>query len=316
MSNKKFKCTVCGYVHEGDSAPSTCPVCAAPASAFVEQTPEGGKKSKLDKNSNLYIMMYASVMVILVAAVLTFASLSLAGRQAENVRIEKMGDILRSIGEGADADTVADKAAYITEEYNKYIVESYAVNVAGDRIDDVDAFKLLTNLKAEYDKAPADRLLPVFVSKNAEGTISYIIPVWGKGLWGPIWGYVALADNWDTINGVVFDHKSETPGLGAEIATANFQAQFKGKQILKDGKVVAIVLQKGGAADDDPYAVDALSGGTLTSHGLQNMLKDCLSDYDAYIRKQISATDDASSQIATTVPAADVAVTDSLTNNQ
>ena len=117
--------------------------------------------NKMNKNNNLYIIAYASIMVILVAAVLTFASLSLAGRQNENVRIEKMSDILRSIGEGAEADKAADKAKYITEEYNKYIVESYAVNVAGDRIDSVDAFKLLTNLKAEYDKAPGDRLLPV-----------------------------------------------------------------------------------------------------------------------------------------------------------
>ena len=312
MSNKKFKCTVCGYVHEGDSAPATCPVCGAPASKFEQEKPQG---AKMNKNSNLYIIAYASIMVILVAAVLTYASLSLAGRQNENVRIEKMSDILRSIGEGTEADKAPDKAKYITEEYNKYITDSYAINVAGDRIDSVDAFKLLTNLKAEYDKAPADRLLPVFVSKNAEGVVSYIIPVWGKGLWGPIWGYVALASDWDTINGVVFDHKSETPGLGAEIATAHFQAQFKGKKILKDGKVVAIIVQKGGAADDDPYGVDALSGGTLTSHGLQNMLKDCLSDYDAYIEKQLAAglTTD-SVQPAETVAAADS--TDSLTNNQ
>ena len=313
MSNKKFKCPVCGYVHEGDSAPAVCPVCGAPASQFEQEKPQGG--GKMNKNSNLYIISYAAIMVILVAAVLTYASLSLAGRQNENVRIEKMSDILRSIGEGAEADKAADKAKYITEEYNKYIVESYAVNVAGDRIDSVDAFKLLTNLKAEYDKAPGDRLLPVFVSKNAEGVISYIIPVWGKGLWGPIWGYVALASDWDTVNGVVFDHKSETPGLGAEIATAQFQAQFKGKKILKDGKVVAIVLQKGGAADDDPYAVDALSGGTLTTHGLQNMLQDCLGDYDAYIAKQTAATTEmVEIQPAETVAAADS--TDSLTNNQ
>ncbi len=311
MSNKKFKCTVCGYVHEGDSAPATCPVCGAPASQFEQEKAQG---AKMNKNNNLYIIAYASIMVILVAAVLTFASLSLAGRQNENVRIEKMSDILRSIGEGAEADQAPDKAKYITEEYNKYITESYAINVAGDRIDSVDAFKLLTNLKAEYDKAPADRLLPVFVSKNAEGVVSYIIPVWGKGLWGPIWGYVALASDWDTVNGVVFDHKSETPGLGAEIATAHFQAQFKGKKILKDGSVIAIALQKGGAADDDPYAVDALSGGTLTSHGLQNMLKDCLGDYDAYIKKQLTASTPEAVQPAETVAAADS--TDSLTNNQ
>ena len=170
----------------------------------------------MNKNSNTYIIAYAAVMVVIVAAVLSFAALSLKGVQAENARVEKMGDILRSIGEGGDADLVKDKAAYINEQYKKYIVDSYAVNVEGDRVEGANAFALLTNLKAEYDKPAAERSLPVFVSRNDEGVTSYVIPVWGAGLWGPVWGYVALADNWDTVNGVVFDHKSETPGLGAE----------------------------------------------------------------------------------------------------
>ena len=225
----------------------------------------------MNKNSNTYIIAYAAVMVVIVAAVLSFAALSLKGVQAENARVEKMGDILRSIGEGGDADLVKDKAAYINEQYKKYIVDSYAVNVEGDRVEGANAFALLTNLKAE-------------------GVTSYVIPVWGAGLWGPVWGYVALADNWDTVNGVVFDHKSETPGLGAEISTAAFQAQFKGKHILENGRVVAIRLVKGGAPDDDPYAVDAVSGGTLTSVGVEKMLKNCLSDYDAYIEKQLGET--------------------------
>lgn len=244
----------------------------------------------MNKNSNTYIIAYAAVMVVIVAAVLSFAALSLKGVQAENARVEKMGYILRSIGEGGDADLVKDKAAYINEQYKKYIVDSYAVNVEGDRVEGANAFALLTNLKAEYDKPAAERSLPVFVSRNDEGVTSYVIPVWGAGLWGPVWGYVALADNWDTVNGVVFDHKSETPGLGAEISTAAFQAQFKGKHILENGRVVAIRLVKGGAPDDDPYAVDAVSGGTLTSVGVEKMLKNCLSDYDAYIEKQLGET--------------------------
>lgn len=243
----------------------------------------------MNKNSNAYIITYASIMVVIVAAVLSFASLSLDKIQAENVRIEKMGDILRSIGEGADAAKAPNKAAYINEQYEKYIVDSYAVNVKGDKIEGANAFDLLSDLKNEYAKPADERELPVFVSRNDEGVVSYVIPVWGTGLWGPVWGYVALADNWDTVNGVVFDHKSETPGLGAEISTAAFQAQFKGKHILKDGRVVAIRLQKGGAPDDDPYAVDAVSGGTLTSVGVEKMLKNCLGDYDAFIEKQLSA---------------------------
>ena len=99
--------------------------------------------------------------------------------------------------------------------YAKYIVDSYAVNAAGDKVDGVDAFALLSDLKTQYDKPENERVLPVFVSKNDEGNISYVIPVWGAGLWGPVWGYIALADDWDTVDGVVFGHKSETPGLGS-----------------------------------------------------------------------------------------------------
>ena len=120
----------------------------------------------MNKNSNTYIIAYAAVMVVIVAAVLSFAALSLKGVQAENARVEKMGDILRSIGEGGDADLVKDKAAYINEQYKKYIVDSYAVNVEGDRVEGANAFALLTNLKAEYDKPAAERSLPVFVSRN------------------------------------------------------------------------------------------------------------------------------------------------------
>lgn len=243
----------------------------------------------MNKNSNAYIITYASVMVVVVAAALAFAALSLQKRQAENVRIEKMGDILGSIGEGGDADKAPDKAKYIAEQYDKFITDSYAVNEQGDKIEGADAFQLLINLKAEYDKPAAERELPVFVSKNAEGRPSYIIPVWGAGLWGPVWGYVALADNWDTVEGVVLDHKGETPGLGAEISTSAFEDQFKGKQILKDGKVESIILKKGGMSGDNPYAVDAITGGTLTSIGVEKMLKNGLSGYQAFIDKQLAA---------------------------
>ncbi len=244
----------------------------------------------MNKNSNTYIILYASIMVIIVAAVLSYVSLSLGKIQSENVRIEKMGDILRSVGQGKGADTASDKATYIAEQYQKYIVDSYAVDAAGNRVDGADAFNLLINLKAEYDKPQAERRLPVFVSRDDQGKTSYVIPIWGKGLWGPIWGYIALADDWDTVNGAVFDHKSETPGLGAEIASSGFQAQFRGKHILDStDRVVAIAVEKGGADPNDQHAVDALSGGTLTSRGVEDMLKSCLGDYDRYIQRQREA---------------------------
>ena len=244
----------------------------------------------MNKNSNTYIIGYSAVMVIVVAAVLSFASLSLQSRQNENVRIEKMNDILRSIGEGEGADQAPDKAKYVMEEYEKYIVDSYAVNTKGEKVEGADAFNLLINLKAEYDKPAADRVLPVFVSRSDEGVIHYILPVWGAGLWGPVWGYIALDADWDTIYGVVFDHKSETPGLGAEITLAGFRDQFKEKKIYEESTLVAISVLKGsGASAGNIHAVDAITGGTITSRGVEKMLKNCLTDYSAYMDKERAA---------------------------
>lgn len=227
-------------------------------------------------------------MVIVVAAVLSFTAMSLKPIQSSNVRIEKMGDVLRSIGEGKDANTAPDKAAYITQMYDKYIVDSYAVTPQGDVVEKADAFSLLINLKAEYDKPQSERALPIFVGEN-NGVKTYIIPVWGVGLWGAVWGYMALDGDWNTIKGIVFDHKSETPGLGAEITTAAFAEQFVGQQIFSGSEMVGIAIVKGGAPEGSKNAVDAISGGTLTCKGVESMIVDCLKDYEAYINKQIAA---------------------------
>lgn len=269
----------------------------------------------MNKNSNKYIIGYSVVLVVVVASLLSITSLSLQSRQDANVVVEKKSDILMSIGEGSDADKAKDKTAYIDEQYAKYIVDSYAVNVAGDKVADADAFNLLRNLKAEYDKPEADRLLPVFVSKSDNGEIKYIIPLWGKGLWGPVWGYVALAENWDTISGVVFDHKSETPGLGAEITTPAFEDQFKGKNILLDGKVTFNVLKGTGSSAGNDHAVDAISGGTITSRGVEAMIQKCLGDYAAYIAKERAVLETASATEMTTDSVAVQAVDSTNVNN-
>ncbi len=107
-----------------------------------------------------------------------------------------------------------------------------------------------------------------------------MVPVRGKGLWGPIWGYMALESDLNTISGAVFDHKGETPGLGAEINTDWFQEPFTGKTIFDEsGKFVSITVVKGGADPSDPHGVDGISGGTITSKGLEEMLADCLAGY-------------------------------------
>lgn len=239
----------------------------------------------MNKNSNTYIITYATVMVVVVALVLAFASLKLQTRQNANVENEVKGAILLTIGQGGDAAKVKDKTAYINEQYAKYIVESFAVDAQGGRVGDANAFELLRNLKAEYDKPAAERVLPVFVSRDDSGTVRYILPLWGSGLWGAVWGYLALESDWNTIYGAVFDHKGETPGLGAEIASAAFGGQFSGKTIFRDGRFVSIAVAKGkGAAGaDERNMVDAISGGTITSRGVETMLRENLQGYLPYI---------------------------------
>lgn len=243
----------------------------------------------MNKNSNTYIIIYATVMVVVVALVLAFASLSLQPRQKANADNETKSAILLSIGQGQEAAKAKDKTAYINEEYSKYITESFAVNYKGDRVEGADAFALLGNLKAEYAKPEADRVLPVFVGKNSKGNTLYVFPLYGSGLWGPIWGYLALESDMSTIFGAVFAHQGETPGLGAEIATSGFQSQFKGKSILSGDEIVGIQVLKGaGSSSGNPNAVDAISGGTITSRGVQDMITSNLKDYAGYIEKQKS----------------------------
>lgn len=205
-------------------------------------------------------------MVVVVALVLAFASLKLQPQQQANVETEMKGAILRSLGvNGSDVATL----------YDEHITDAFAVDASGERVEGADAFALLKNLKSEYDKPASERVLPVFMGTNDAGQTRYVLPLWGKGLWGPVWGYIALEDDMTTIAGAVFDHKSETPGLGAEIATPEFGGHFAGKNAL-----TVRVMKAAGASD-----VDAISGGTITSRGVSEMVRGNIEGYTPYIEK-------------------------------
>ncbi len=227
--------------------------------------------------SNTYIFVFSTIMVVVVAAILSFTAMKLQPLQKKNVEINKKQNILSSL----NLESTADNAE---ELYDKYIEESYVLNTKGERVEGVDAFSV--DMKKELAKDEENRNLPMFVS-HIDDKNQYIIPVRGKGLWGPIWGYVALKEDMVTVYGTNFSHKSETPGLGAEIDTKNFQDQFIGKKIFNDeGEFVSVAVLKGGAADpNSPYEVDGISGGTITSKGVDAMLEDCLSSYTTYFKK-------------------------------
>jgi Na+-transporting NADH:ubiquinone oxidoreductase subunit C len=250
--------------------------------------------------SNRYIFIYSSVMVIIVAAVLSSATSILKPYQERNIRTEKMMDILKSVRvQGEKSETV--------KLYDDNIIREEAINSNGEVVSVYEDGKLVKgdarpfeiNLKEEIHKlnqlkegkSAEESAFPIYICEK-NGEKFYIIPMLGKGLWGPIWGNIALKEDFNTIYGVTFDHKGETPGLGAEISTSSFQEQFVGKELFDaTGNFTSIAVVKGGVKtlpqDRQIHGVDAISGGTITSVGVDKMIKDCLSNYIVYIKNHI-----------------------------
>jgi Na+-transporting NADH:ubiquinone oxidoreductase subunit C len=252
----------------------------------------------MNKNSNAYIFIYASLMVVIVAVVLTMANLSLKPLQQKNIRNEKMIDILSSIGIQADANDAQ-------ELFNQYIKEEIVINAQGDVKGlfrdgklvegETRAFEIKIKEELRKQKKTQDGQFPLFIA-DKEGETLYIVPLLGKGLWDEVWGNIAFKDDFNTVYGANFGHKAETPGLGAEIAEAKkedkkvFSDQYDGKKIFNEaGEFVSIECVKGGVANQSKIApehgVDAISGGTLTSNGVTDMVRDCLVNYVEYIKK-------------------------------
>jgi Na+-transporting NADH:ubiquinone oxidoreductase subunit C len=233
--------------------------------------------------SNTYIFIFSTVMVIIVATLLTFVSESLRPYQEKNVEVEKKLDILRSVGLSGGVDKAKNKNQFVEEKYAGNITKSLVININGEVQKGLEAFPI--NLKEELRKAPEERKLPVFIYTTPEGKEITIVPLQGKGLWGPIWGYISFQPDMSTVYGATFSDAKETPGLGAEIAQDFFQEQFKGKTIFDaSDKFTSIQVLKGSAGKGNPHAVDAISGGTITSKGLEAMLSDCLGNYEKYFK--------------------------------
>lgn len=234
----------------------------------------------MNVDSNSYTFSFATIMVIIVAALLSYAAIGLKPYQDTNIELEKQQNILSSIGINIERDLAKDA-------YSKYIKDEIVLNYKGEEIDG-DAFEI--DLNKELKKKNTDQLLPLFIS-NIDGFKQYIIPLRGKGLWGPIWGFIALEEDLNTVYGAVFDHKAETPGLGAEINQPFFQEPFIGKTIFDGETFKSIRVVKGGAPKGDKYAVDGISGGTITSDGVTDMLLERLNMYLPYIKKEKAEVD-------------------------
>lgn len=238
--------------------------------------------------SNIYTVLFATGMVLVVGALLAFLASSLSDKIAENKRIEKQQNILYAMGVNENDET---SVAFVSkdivgEEFSKYITKQLVIT-GTNAVEDEKAY--LIDLKKEEAESKAknrERKLPLFIG-NKDGKDFYIIPVRGKGLWDAIWGYVAL-DKQLVVQGVYFDHKGETPGLGSNIKERFFMDDFKGEHILDGDTFKGITAAKGNAdpknLDKNDFEVDAIAGATITGDGLSAMLKKDLKMYLPYLK--------------------------------
>ena len=234
----------------------------------------------MNRDSNGYTFGFAAAMVLVVASVLAFTASTLKDLQAENVRKEKMQNILSTIGIKTDREG-AEKL------FNEYIVEQLALKNDGTVDTTVDAFSEI-DLAIELKKNPQEQRFPLYVA-NVESAQYYIIPLRGAGLWNAIWGYIALNEDKNSIKGVVFDHQGETAGLGAEITQQWFMDRFLEEKIFDaSGALVGITVSKTNNdpndTDKDDHEVDAISGATITGDGVSDMIIERLQHYLPYLK--------------------------------
>ena len=232
----------------------------------------------MNRDSNLYTFLFATIMVFVVATVLAFTSQSLKDLQSENVRKEKMQNILSTVGIIIDRDGAE-------ELFDKYIDGQLAVKNDGSIDTSVDVFNNV-KLSLELKKNPKDQDFPLYVA-NIESEKFYIIPVRGNGLWNAIYGYISLKEDLNTIKGVVFDHVGETAGLGAEITQDWFVERFVDEKLFdSDNNLMGIKVSKTNNdpnnSDKNDHEVDAISGASITGDGVSDMIKERLEHYIPY----------------------------------
>ena len=243
-------------------------------------------------HSTSYIIRFTLIMTVLVAFVLALLVSGLKDIHSENESVYNKKGILSAVSVQLGKDVNALSNAQVQEIFEKQITQK-AVNTKGDELTP-EQLKSSTGVSQVIDvdmgkesKKPEDqRILPLYVFKSADNKIYNILYTRGKGLWDEIWGYIALDADWNTIAGEAFDHKGETPGLGAEIKdNPSWYQQFTGRKLYNaTGEFKSITVVKGGIKDKD-HQVDAISGATITGKGVDEMLHRGLNYYEAYIKK-------------------------------
>lgn len=225
----------------------------------------------MNTNSNSYTLIYASVMVVIVAFCLAFISSSLKDKQAKNVEQDTKKQILAALN-------ITD-VKNANQEFDKYVKSDLIINENGTVEEyDYKSKGFVSNFSKDYAD---NKRIHVFICE-VDGQKKYVFPLYGAGLWGAIWGYISLNEDKSTVYGTNFSHAGETPGLGADIATEHFQKQFVGKTAIEDNNVI-LSVEKNGKVEDPKCQVDGITGGTITSKGVDQMIKDCLARYTEFL---------------------------------
>ncbi len=238
----------------------------------------------INKESNGYTFGFAIAMVVVVGAVLALIAMATKPFKDTNDEVKKKMDIVKALLPKDESEKINRKNA--EEEFAKYVnlENALVIDLNGKKKEGKEAFDIDIR-KENRDKtlSEEDKNYPLFIAE-IEGKKAYIIPVVGKGLWGPIWGNVCLDEDMRTIKGATFDHKGETPGLGAEIKQAFFIKGWLGEKVSnEDGEFekFEVVKDKSGTKDKK---IDGITGGTITSKGVEEMVNRCLQPYTKYFK--------------------------------
>ena len=235
----------------------------------------------INTEKNSYTIVFAVVMVVIVGSMLAFVSSTLKEQISTNERFEKMQNILYAMGvnNNDESSVVFIPTSEVQAQFDTYITQQLVIQ-DGQVTEDPEAY--LIDLKRE--EASDKPRLPLFIGEK-DGKKFYIVPMRGKGLWDAIWGFVSVDDQ-KIIQGAYFDHKGETPGLGANIKMRYFMDDFIGESIESNGAIVGVAVAKGNndPVNEDKYdnEVDALAGATITGNGLSAMLSTSFSKYESF----------------------------------
>ncbi len=238
------------------------------------------------RQSNLYVILFAAGMTIILGGMLSLTSVGLKPLQDKQVELDTKKKILGAV-------MTLDSKATPEEVLGLYKdrVQSMLVDINGNEVIDTVMTAEKIDIGKNHKLAAEERNYPVFKYMNEAGEVeAYILPVFGSGLWDWISGFVALEKDLNTIKGVAFDHKQETPGLGARITEEKVTSRFKGKTIFESGELVSVNMIKGeGNTGLGPHEVDGLSGATMTAKGLNKMIENYMQCYSGFIEKNKTA---------------------------